>query len=112
MTKQSVIFTDAAAFRTKQLLEEENNDELMLRIAIAGGGCSGFKYVFSFDIEANEDDTVIENQGVKLLVDPVSFAYLEDSEVDFVRAIEGDSFIIKNPHATTRCGCGSSFGVG
>lgn len=108
----NIIFTDAAALRTKQLLEEENNDELMLRIAIAGGGCSGFKYVFSFDIEVGEDDTVIENQGVKLLIDPMSIMYLDDSEIDFVRSIEGDAFVIKNPHATTKCGCGSSFGVG
>lgn len=107
----NIIFTDSAALRTKQLLIEENNDELMLRIAIAGGGCSGFKYVFSFDIEAGQDDTVIENQGVKLLIDPMSIMYLEDSEVDFVRNIEGDAFVIKNPQAVSKCGCGSSFGV-
>ncbi|MGI0075899.1 MAG: iron-sulfur cluster insertion protein ErpA [Nitrosopumilaceae archaeon] len=106
-----IVFTDAAAIRTKQLLVEENNDELMLRVAINGGGCSGFKYGFSFDIEANEDDTVIEKQGVKLLIDPVSGAYLHGAEIDFVRSIEGDAFVIKNPNATTKCGCGSSFGV-
>ena len=104
-----LIFTDAAAAKVKALIEEENNDSLKLRVFISGGGCSGFQYGFTFDESINDGDTVIEKGGVTLLVDPMSFQYLAGAEIDYSEGLEGAHFVIRNPNATTTCGCGSSF---
>ena len=104
-----LIFTDSAAGKVKQLIEEEGNNELKLRVFVSGGGCSGFKYGFTFDENPAEDDTAIEKAGVTLLIDPMSFQYLVGAEIDYQEGLEGAQFVIKNPNATSTCGCGSSF---
>ncbi len=104
-------FTDSAASKVRQLIEEEGNDGLMLRVFVTGGGCSGFQYGFTFDENVQDGDTEVENQGVKLLVDPMSFQYLTGAEIDYKEGLEGSMFVINNPNATTTCGCGSSFSV-
>lgn len=105
-----LIFTDSAANKVKKLIEEEgSNSDLKLRVFVSGGGCSGFKYGFTFDELINEDDTVMEKNGVKLLIDPMSFQYLVGAEIDYEENLQGAQFIIKNPGATSTCGCGSSF---
>ncbi len=104
-----LIFTDAAALKVKRLIDEEGNRSLKLRVFISGGGCSGFQYGFKFESEEAEDDTVIENQGVKLVVDPMSIQYLMGAEIDYSEGLEGSQFVIRNPNAATTCGCGSSF---
>jgi iron-sulfur cluster insertion protein len=106
-----LIFTDAAATKVRTLVEEEENPELKLRVYVTGGGCSGFQYGFTFDEDQAEDDTVIENQGVKLVVDPMSYQYLVGSTVDYSEGLKGAQFVINNPNAATTCGCGSSFTV-
>ena len=106
-----VIFTDAAANKVKSLIEDEGNDALMLRVFISGGGCSGFQYGFTFDEALNDGDTCVENDGVKLLIDPMSYQYLVGAEIDYSEGLEGSQFVIRNPNATTTCGCGSSFSV-
>jgi iron-sulfur cluster insertion protein len=106
-----LVFTDNAATKVRQLLDEEQNDALKLRVYITGGGCSGFQYGFMFDESEEPGDAMVENAGVKLLVDPMSSAYLEGAEIDYVEGIEGAQFVIRNPNASTTCGCGSSFGV-
>ncbi len=106
-----LIFSQAAATKVKELIEDEGNDTLMLRVFISGGGCSGFQYGFTFDEEVGEGDTVVENEGVKLLVDPMSFQYLTGAEIDYTEGMEGAQFVIRNPNAQTTCGCGSSFSV-
>ncbi len=104
-------FTDNAASKVKQLIEEEGNSNLNLRVFVSGGGCSGFQYGFTFDELVNEDDTVMEKNGVRLLVDPMSFQYLIGAEIDYQENLQGAQFVIKNPGATSTCGCGSSFSV-
>ena len=104
-----LVFTNAAAAKVKQLIDEENNLALMLRVFVTGGGCSGFQYGFTFDDAVNEDDTQFEKNGVTLLVDSMSFQYLVGAEIDYKEDINGSQFVIKNPNATTTCGCGSSF---
>ncbi|MBK8970741.1 MAG: iron-sulfur cluster insertion protein ErpA [Hahellaceae bacterium] len=104
-------FSDAAASKVKSLIEEEGNDELALRVYVTGGGCSGFQYGFSFDESVNEDDTIVEKNGVRLLVDSLSYPYLVGSEVDYKESLQGAQFVIKNPNASTTCGCGSSFSI-
>ncbi len=108
-TQDPLLFTDNAANKVKQLIEEEGNADLKLRVFVSGGGCSGFQYGFTFDEEVNEDDTVLNKNGVQLLIDPMSFQYLVGAEIDYQDGIEGSQFIIRNPNATTTCGCGSSF---
>lgn len=113
----SLIFTDAAAKKVYSLIEEENNPKLNLRVFIQGGGCSGFQYGFTFDEEINDDDCVIEKKiddndksiAVKLLVDSMSFQYLQNATIDYREDINGAQFVIRNPNAKTTCGCGSSF---
>ena len=95
--------------KVKNLIEEERNDELKLRVFVSGGGCSGFQYGFTFDENIQDGDTKIEKNGVMLLVDPMSFQYLSGAEIDYKEDLEGSQFVIKNPNATTTCGCGSSF---
>ena len=102
-------FTDAAAAKVKSLIEEEDNDELKLRVFVSGGGCSGFQYGFTFAESVDDGDTVVEKGGVSLLVDPMSFQYLVGAEIDYTEGLEGAQFVIRNPNATTTCGCGSSF---
>ena len=104
-----LIFTDSAAAKVADLIAEEGNPELKLRVFVQGGGCSGFQYGFTFDDAVNEDDTLFEKNGVTLLVDSMSFQYLVGAEIDYKEDINGSQFVIKNPNATTTCGCGSSF---
>ena len=104
-----LLFTDNAANKVKQLIEEEGNAGLKLRVFVSGGGCSGFQYGFTFDETVNEDDTVQNKNGVQLLIDPMSFQYLVGAEIDYQESLEGAQFVIKNPGATSTCGCGSSF---
>ena len=105
------IFTDSAASKVKELIEEEGNPDLKLRVFVTGGGCSGFQYGFTFDEAVADDDTVLEKNGVVLLVDPMSYQYLVVAEIDYSEGLEGSQFVIKNPNASSTCGCGSSFSV-
>ena len=107
----AVNFTDAAATKVRALIEEEGDKSLMLRVFISGGGCSGFQYGFTFEQQLGDGDTVVENQGVRLLIDPMSVQYLLGAEIDYSESLEGAQFVIRNPNATTTCGCGSSFSV-
>ena len=111
MSENPLIFTSAAATKVRELIDDEGNSALMLRVFITGGGCSGFQYGFTFDENLADGDTVIENDGVKLLIDPMSFQYLAGAEIDYTEGLEGAQFVIRNPNATTTCGCGSSFSV-
>lgn len=104
-----LVFTDAAARKVGELIQEEGNPNLKLRVFVSGGGCSGFQYGFTFDEAVEEGDSAIANQGVTLLVDPLSFQYLAGSEIDYREDLEGAQFVIRNPNAKTTCGCGSSF---
>ena len=105
------VFTDNAAGKVRELIEEEGNPELKLRVFVTGGGCSGFQYGFTFDENIEEGDTQVNNAGVTLLIDPMSFQYLMGAEIDYREDLEGSQFVIRNPNATTTCGCGSSFSV-
>mgnify|MGYP001766369981 FL=1 len=104
-----LVFTDSAASKVKELIEEEGNPGLKLRVFVTGGGCSGFQYGFTFDEEVNDDDTTMEKNGVVLLIDPMSYQYLVGAEIDYSEGLEGSQFVIRNPNATSTCGCGSSF---
>ncbi len=106
-----VNFTDSAAHKVDALIKEEDNPNLKLRVFIAGGGCSGFQYGFTFDEDLQDGDTQVENLGVTLLIDPMSIQYLMGAEIDYKEDLEGAQFIIRNPNADTTCGCGSSFSV-
>ena len=106
-----LVFTDTAASKVRQLIAEEDNVALMLRVFISGGGCSGFQYGFTFDETVSDGDTVVENDGVRLLIDPMSIQYLTGAEIDYSENLEGAQFVIRNPNAQTTCGCGSSFSV-
>lgn len=108
-TPSPLIFTDAAAAKVKALIQEEGNDALKLRVFVQGGGCSGFQYGFNFEEAIQEDDTIVENGGVTLLIDPMSFQYMVGAEIDYTEGLECAQFVIRNPNATTTCGCGSSF---
>lgn len=120
MMSDSIVFTASAAAKVWELIQEEENFNLKLRVYVTGGGCSGFQYGFTFDESVNEDDTVVtravqsdaqgvDNNTVQLLVDPMSFQYLAGAEIDYKEDLEGAQFIIRNPNAKTTCGCGSSF---
>jgi iron-sulfur cluster insertion protein len=104
-----LIFTDSAANKVRQLIDEEGNPELKLRVFVTGGGCSGFQYNFTFDEVSSGDDTAMVKNGVTLLIDPMSIQYLTGAEIDYQEGLEGAQFVIKNPNATSTCGCGSSF---
>ena len=109
-SQESVLdFTDQAALKVKELIKEEGNLDLSLRLYITGGGCSGFQYGFSFDEEKRGDDMVFSKYGVDLLIDSISFQYLVGAAVDYRENVEGSHFVIRNPNARTTCGCGSSF---
>ncbi|MCE2679437.1 MAG: iron-sulfur cluster insertion protein ErpA [Burkholderiales bacterium] len=104
-----LVFTDSAAAKVKDLITEEGNPDLKLRVFVQGGGCSGFQYGFTFDEAVNEDDSTMVKNGVTLLIDAMSYQYLVGAEIDYKEDINGSQFVIKNPNATTTCGCGSSF---
>ncbi len=106
-----LLFTDSAAAKVKELIEEEGNPELKLRVFVQGGGCSGFQYGFTFDEAVNDDDMQMVKNGVTLLIDAMSLQYLAGAEIDYKEGLDGAQFVIKNPNATTTCGCGSSFAV-
>ena len=110
-TASPLDFSDSAAAKVKELIAEEDNPNLKLRVYVTGGGCSGFQYGFTFDEDANEGDTTVAKDGVELLIDPMSFQYLAGAEIDYVDDLEGARFVIRNPNASTTCGCGSSFSV-
>jgi iron-sulfur cluster insertion protein len=106
-----LVFTDNAAKKVKELIEEEGSMDLKLRVFVSGGGCSGFQYGFTFEEEVNEDDTQVQKDSVTLLIDPMSLQYLMGAEIDYQDSLQGSQFVIRNPQATTTCGCGSSFSV-
>jgi len=108
---EPIIFTDSAAKKVGNLIAEEGNEDLKLRVYISGGGCSGFQYGFTFDEEVAEDDTHVENGGVTVLIDSMSIQYLNGAEIDYKEDLSGSQFVIRNPNAATTCGCGSSFSV-
>lgn len=107
----NIQFTEASANQVLDLLADEENKELKLRIYVSGGGCSGFQYGFTFDENTNGDDTVIDQHGVKVLVDSMSIGYLTDATIDYKTSLAGSRFVINNPNAVSKCGCGSSFDV-
>ncbi|HXQ63520.1 MAG TPA: iron-sulfur cluster insertion protein ErpA [Steroidobacteraceae bacterium] len=104
-----LLFTDAAAHKVGELIREEANPALKLRVYVQGGGCSGFQYGFTFDESIEDGDLTVANQGVTLVVDPMSFQYLIGAEIDYREGLDGAQFVIRNPNAKTTCGCGSSF---
>lgn len=104
-----IVFSDSAAQKVADLIAEEGNPDLKLRVFVQGGGCSGFQYGFTFDEIVNEDDTTMMKNGVSLLIDSMSYQYLVGAEIDYKDDLEGAQFVIKNPNANTTCGCGSSF---
>ena len=111
MIPPALVFTDSAADKVKALIVEEGHDDLKLRVFVTGGGCSGLQYGFTFDEITNEDDTIMQKNGVSLLIDPMSYQYLIGAEIDYSEGLEGAQFVIKNPNASSTCGCGSSFSV-
>lgn len=111
VSSQMISLSDSAARKVKSLIEEEQNDQLNLRVYITGGGCAGFSYGFSFDEKRKEDDTIVEKGGVTMVVDALSIQYLAGSEVDYTEGLQGARFVVHNPNADTTCGCGSSFSV-
>jgi len=111
MTETAIVFTDTAANKVSELIRDEGNDKLNLRVYVTGGGCSGFQYGFTFDEEVNEDDTRVEKGGVTVLIDSMSVQYLSGAEIDYTEDLSGAQFVIRNPNASTTCGCGSSFSV-
>jgi len=106
-----LVFTAAAASKVKELIDEEGDANLMLRVFVQGGGCSGFQYGFTFEPALGEGDLVVERNGVKLVIDPMSYQYLVGAEIDYSEGLEGAQFVIRNPNAVSTCGCGSSFSV-
>lgn len=107
----ALVLSDKAASKVRKLREGESNDALKLRVYITGGGCAGFSYGFTFDEEEKEGDSVFSNGDVTMLVDPMSFQYLVGSEVDYVEGLNGSQFVVRNPNASSTCGCGSSFSI-
>lgn len=104
-----LVFTDNAVQKVKELIDEEGTPDLKLRVFVSGGGCSGFQYGFTFEDTANEDDTQVVRDNVVLLIDPMSLQYLTGAEIDYQDSLQGSQFVIRNPNATSTCGCGSSF---
>lgn len=111
MLEAPIVFTDTAANKVSELIKDEGNDNLNLRVYVTGGGCSGFQYGFTFDEEVSEDDTSVEKGGVTVVVDSMSIQYLTGAEIDYTEDLSGAQFVIRNPNASTTCGCGSSFSV-
>lgn len=111
MSESAIVFTESCCNKVKDLITEENNPELKLRVFVNGGGCSGFQYGFTFDEIANDDDFTLEKEGLTFLIDPMSYQYLVGAEIDYTESLQGSQFVIRNPNAQTTCGCGSSFTV-
>ena len=109
--ESQLIFSDQAAKKVRALISEEDNESLRLRVFVSGGGCSGFEYGFTFDDEIEDDDIEVENSGVSLVVDSLSFEYLAGSSVDYLEDLQGSRFVVLNPNAISTCGCGNSFSV-
>ncbi len=107
----NINFTSRAAGKVRELITDEGNDALKLRVFVTGGGCSGFSYGFTFDESESEDDTVVETEGVALLIDPMSYQYLVGAEIDYSENLMGARFQVNNPNALSTCGCGSSFAI-
>lgn len=110
-TDTPILFTDSCCTKVKDLIAEENNPDLKLRVFVTGGGCSGFQYGFTFDEITNDDDFEVHKDGLTFLIDPMSYQYLIGAEIDYSESLHGSQFVIRNPNATTTCGCGSSFSV-
>lgn len=110
-TPQAFMVSDSAIAKVRSLIEEEENTELKLRVYVTGGGCSGFQYGFTFDESVADDDSVVERDGVKVLVDAMSYPYLAGSQVDYEEGLQGSRFVVQNPNAASTCGCGSSFSI-
>jgi iron-sulfur cluster insertion protein len=110
-TPQALLVSDSAVAKVKSLIEEEGNTDLKLRVYVTGGGCSGFQYGFTFDEVVAEDDSIVEMEGVKVLVDALSYPYLAGAKVDYEEGLQGSKFVIQNPNASSTCGCGSSFSI-
>lgn len=106
-----LFFSDRAVSKVRELIEEEDNVALKLRVFVTGGGCSGFQYGFSFDDNQDEDDTAIEKGGAILLVDPMSYQYLVGATIEYQEGLQGSQFVVQNPNASSTCGCGSSFSI-
>ena len=106
-----LVFSDQAAKRVRSLIMEEENENLRLRVFVSGGGCSGFEYGFTFDDEVEDDDIEVENRGVSLVVDVLSFEYLAGSSIDYLEDLQGSRFVVVNPNAASTCGCGNSFSI-
>ncbi|MBL1272394.1 MAG: iron-sulfur cluster insertion protein ErpA [Marinobacter sp.] len=106
-----LFFSDSAVNKVRELVEEEGNPELRLRVFVTGGGCSGFQYGFSFDESQDEEDTTVERDGAILLVDPMSYQYLVGATIDYQEGLQGSQFVVQNPNASSTCGCGSSFTI-
>ncbi|MFN5744992.1 MAG: iron-sulfur cluster insertion protein ErpA [Methylococcaceae bacterium] len=111
MSQDGIKFTENAASKVSAMIAEEDNQDLKLRVYVTGGGCSGFQYGFTFDETVNEDDTLVEKNGVTVLIDATSVQYLNGAEIDYTEGLSGSQFVIRNPNASTTCGCGSSFSV-
>lgn len=107
----SIIFSDRAANKVRTLIATEGDDNLKLRVFVTGGGCNGFSYGFTFDDDVQEDDSVVDNDGVMMVVDAMSYPYLDGSQVDYVEDLSGSQFVVSNPNASSTCGCGNSFAV-
>lgn len=110
-TPTVINLTAQAVAKVRALRAEEDNAELKLRVFVTGGGCSGFQYGFTFDELVADDDTLVEVEDVGVLIDPLSYQYLVGAEVDYEEGLEGSRFLVKNPNASTTCGCGSSFSI-
>ncbi len=106
-----LFFSDSAVNKVRELVDEEGNADLRLRVFVTGGGCSGFQYGFSFDESQDEEDTIIEREGATLLIDPMSYQYLVGATVDYQEGLQGSQFVVQNPNASSTCGCGSSFTI-
>lgn len=110
-TPEAFAISDSAAGKVRELIEDEGNPELKLRVFVTGGGCSGFSYGFTFDEESAEDDAVVEREGITVLVDAMSYPYLAGAEIDYREDLAGAQFVIENPNASSTCGCGNSFAI-
>jgi len=106
-----LFLSDSAVSKVRELVDEEGNQDLKLRVFVTGGGCSGFQYGFSFDEAQDDEDAVIEKEGISLLVDPMSYQYLVGATVDYQEGLQGSQFVVQNPNASSTCGCGSSFTI-
>ena len=110
-TPTPLLVTERAAAKVRELIEDEGNPRLRLRVFVTGGGCSGFQYGFAFEETLEDDDTVVEKSGISVVMDALSYPYLVGSEIDYTEGLEGSRFVVRNPNATATCGCGSSFSV-